>query len=259
MSRYSLRSQAPKEGASLETPWLRHHALSESSLPTLSPVPDLGLESPRDEAPIDKDVSAEHDPYEGNSALPEAMGIKGERVKPPAIPGSLQDNEGQSSVDHTAYEGTRLDPEPITWVHPSADSEGWTTVARKKKPSTYGRSQKGNISIHNAQRSYESTLFEAEQSLTADEQRRIQNRATAEGATRTPYSEEEDSIPDKGKEPDPRNWGQLDLNSDELDPDVQRSVLDQWKSHQTVKQTESENETVISEDREKAKYVKAYK
>ncbi|KAF8451189.1 hypothetical protein L210DRAFT_3500346 [Boletus edulis BED1] len=133
------------------------------------------------------------------------------------------------------------------------------TVASKKKPSKYGRSQKGNISTYNAQRSYESTLFKAEQSLTADERKRIQNRAMAEGAAQTPYSEEEESVPDKGKELDPRNWGQLDLDSDELDLNVQRSVLEQWNNRQTEKQTELDKEIVIAEDREKAKYAKAFK
>ncbi|KAF8430552.1 hypothetical protein L210DRAFT_3508301 [Boletus edulis BED1] len=140
------------------------------------------------------------------------------------MPGSLRDDEGHSSVDHTAYEETCLDPEPIIRVHPSAESEGWTTVTSKKKPSKYGRSQKGNISTYNAQR-----------------------------------SEEEESVPDKGKELDPRNWGQLDLDSDELDPNVQQSVLEQWNNRQTEKQTESDKEIVISEDREKAKYAKAFK
>ena len=75
------------------------------------------------------------------------------------------------------------------------------------------------------------TLLEAEQTLTGEERLHIQKQGRAEmeaHPTDTESSRGEGPSELKGKETDPRKWGQLDLNRAELDTSAQRTALEQW-------------------------------
>ncbi|KAF8833858.1 hypothetical protein BDN67DRAFT_1017117 [Paxillus ammoniavirescens] len=71
---------------------------------------------------------------------------------------------------------------------------------------------------------------EAEQRLTLDQQERIWAQKHAEEQAR-----DDDSVTSrgeglsKGKQPDPCNWGGLDLSDPELDPEAQKQALRAWK------------------------------
>lgn len=76
-------------------------------------------------------------------------------------------------------------------------------------------------------------LSEAEQHLSVNDRKQISKRSGAEAAAlegETEPSEEEVEPKSKGKGPDPRNWGQLNMNQSDLSEDVQRALLAQWKA-----------------------------
>jgi ribosomal protein L19E len=81
---------------------------------------------------------------------------------------------------------------------------------------------------------------EAEKGLTREQQQQILKRKDIE--IRAHQDETESSRgegPSKGKMPDPRNWGGVDLSDPELDPEAQRKALKAWNEAKAWSNTDT--------------------
>ncbi|KAF9235555.1 hypothetical protein BU15DRAFT_12541, partial [Melanogaster broomeanus] len=78
------------------------------------------------------------------------------------------------------------------------------------------------------------TIREASKGLTHEQQHRILRRKDVERRARVEESDTSHGEgPSNGKQPDPRNWGGLNLSDEELDPEAQRKALKAWNEAKT--------------------------
>ncbi|KAG2152977.1 uncharacterized protein EDB93DRAFT_1102748 [Suillus bovinus] len=154
----------------------------------------------------------------------------------------------QTNVLHELNDEPRENPF-VTTSESSAESENrtsWRTI--KKHPSKSRKTTKARpkkISLPKPD-----LVKEAENQLTEEDKQCIYNRKHAEEVAHddehTSSSHEEG--PSKGKGVDPRNWGNVDLDEPELDPEAQRDALatwaksKTWANERTGQQTESDSE-----------------
>ncbi|KAJ2911782.1 hypothetical protein MD484_g8631, partial [Candolleomyces efflorescens] len=90
------------------------------------------------------------------------------------------------------------------------------------------------LHYHRDVRNDDDVLAQAERMLTPDQRNAIHRRFDRVNTSsfREPNRAPDLSkrLQDKGKGPDPRNWGDLDARDDELEPDVQRAVHDSYRN-----------------------------
>jgi len=122
----------------------------------------------------------------------------------------------------------------------------WTTVdhRRRKSEKPWQKPNQGPKIRHDLVR-------EATKLLTKEEKQRIHNRKRAEkrAQLREPGPSNPDDGPAKGKNPDPRNWGNLDLEESELDPGAQLEALRAWaRSREEPREATNVESETTSED-----------
>ncbi|KAI6021798.1 hypothetical protein BKA83DRAFT_4126529 [Pisolithus microcarpus] len=101
------------------------------------------------------------------------------------------------------------------------DERSWTKVVRKKS-----RERRTTGKLRPDQ---ERVIREAERQLTPDERDRIRRRSLS--SARSEHGRPKDT---KGKGPDPKDWGVLDMSEGELDLEAQRAALASWNAAQRI-------------------------
>lgn len=125
---------------------------------------------------------------------------------------------------------------------PDDDEVPWTTVTRRRSPR---RASRNTRTLHDELRLV--AIQAAKKKLTPVQRHTIHLRKPSEATaarTETPESspEREDAPKiDKGKGIDPRNWGGLNLTSNEVDIEAQKSALELW-SQKRGKDTSSDSD-----------------
>ncbi|KIO10654.1 hypothetical protein M404DRAFT_20901 [Pisolithus tinctorius Marx 270] len=108
-----------------------------------------------------------------------------------------------------------------------AEQNDWTEVVRKKS-----RERRAHSMLRPDQTN---AVRRVERQLTLDEREKIRRRSllmTRDNPEVTSSESDEPSAKGegKGKGPDPRNWGNLKLSENEIDPDAQRAALASWNA-----------------------------
>jgi len=114
---------------------------------------------------------------------------------------------------------------------------GWTTVSCKgQRTKSASREKQRHSKVLDDELNH--VVHEAKRGLTPDDRVRINKRITAlkdrpagrqgDETSETTSRGEGPSALDKGKGIDPRNWGALSENGDDLDLDGQRAALESW-------------------------------
>jgi len=117
------------------------------------------------------------------------------------------------------------------------DDLGWTTVSRKgQRTRSASREKRRHSKVLDDE--LNRVVCEAKRGLTPDDHVRINKRITAlknrpagrqgDETSETTSRGEGPSALDKGKGIDPRNWGALSENGDDLDLDGQQATLESW-------------------------------
>jgi len=117
------------------------------------------------------------------------------------------------------------------------DNLGWTTVSRKgQRTRSASREKRRRSKVLDDELNH--VVREAKRGLTPNDRVRINKRITAlknrpagrqgDETSETTSRGEGPSALDKGKGIDPRNWGALSENGDDLDLDGQRAALESW-------------------------------
>ena len=128
--------------------------------------------------------------------------------------------------------------------------KGWTTIHRKGRKSRSVSREKGHrtetldVELNRVVRA-------AERRLTPDDRRKINKRILAlknklvhwqsDDTSETASKGEGPSTLEKGKGVDPRNWGTLSDESEDLDLDGQRATLESWNLARDVARLSAEN------------------
>ncbi|KAF8834527.1 hypothetical protein BDN67DRAFT_985260 [Paxillus ammoniavirescens] len=233
MPRYNLRNNSTCTEATDKTAPKR--TSSESSLST--PTPSLAQISSVDER-FGRAASGVIHSYSNvvlarsSNQLPSQAAVV-ERVGVTSTAESSVSVDPPSNKKQFYIAPSKEGNEPQTSNSDCEDGE-WKTVARQKR---HVARPSGEMSPRSELIPLESekakTVHEAEKRLTCEEHECIRGRKGAEWLAQGDESstlQGEGPSNLKGKQPDPRNWGGVDLNDPELDPEAQRRALRAWNN-----------------------------
>ncbi|KAG1811324.1 hypothetical protein EV424DRAFT_1349662 [Suillus variegatus] len=111
----------------------------------------------------------------------------------------------------------------------NGQSGEWTTIEQRRAAGARGVTQKKG-EHQNLTWEQENLVRKAENKLTLAERERVRTRWNIPSRPSSDSSESEESpvagpSKDKGKIPDPRNWGDVDLDDEDIDLEAQRATL----------------------------------
>jgi hypothetical protein len=128
------------------------------------------------------------------------------------------------------------------------DQDGLWTIVSKKKPAIVHEATQKRAQAWNLTQEQTNLVREAKTQLTESEKGRIKAR---QGIPNRPdngsSSESNEAGPsqDKGKVPDPRNWGGVDLDDEEIDIEAQKVALDSYRAACTEAEALEDEEEAI--------------
>ncbi|KAN0087733.1 hypothetical protein V8E55_006354 [Tylopilus felleus] len=264
MNRYSLRSTGTRISHDMQPSTNQRRANSESSLPTLSPIPDLSLESLEIEAPRLNGTQTLTSPAVASLGKLSVEAHSEERdghVESEVATGMLGGLNNEFPYNNEWIPPIKLKtssrPVPVTVQSETDPDDGaWTTVTRKRTRGA--KSTKGQKFPRKSHDDYTHAFRAAEKRLTEDERSRIRQRgpveATAQNNTDSDGTHGEGPSQGKGKGADPTNWGSLGLDNNKLDIDAQWAMLDNWNTQRAQKEMDSSDSASTDSDESLSKY-----
>jgi len=153
---------------------------------------------------------------------------------------------GEINVE-SAKTATPVQPEsPIVDTSESDEDERpWTTVMRSTRSSRTNKKLNNSIEgTRNLTAEIQTAVQQAEQALTSAQKEHISRR---HNKVREPYRERSESRGEgvsnpKGKQVDPREWGNVHISDSEADVNAQQAALESYKMAATKKPKESHRE-----------------
>ncbi|KAF4589940.1 hypothetical protein EYR40_009673 [Pleurotus pulmonarius] len=227
-SRYGLRS---RKGQNEEIPDRSESELTDVSTKS-TPVGHLSRPTSAASRRSYSEVVAAHIPVE--------------TVRPTeTIPGGPENGSAAEAVqsdEKTAKKGVQAD------TADDDDSSTWTTVTRGNRrshsvSSLDRRRNTLNVEQLNSIDSAYNNLSKEEREKLSRREARVNADTSADNRAPSPRD-----IPSKGKNPDPRNWGNLNFAAEELDPIAQARAFAAWKATQAKRRPDTSNVAEGSRD-----------
>ncbi|KAG1796007.1 uncharacterized protein HD556DRAFT_1307223 [Suillus plorans] len=272
-TRYQTRSRARQAPNDQSTPNARAARLpranSESSLSTVSAPP--GEATPRASSPaysVDTPIRLYSDvvltripsmPGALEATPIRALKPSGPKPRKPALAraDSVETTPVNSEISREEYKRPRVtfdlhDESELSSSEKSAESgddqhSGWTDVQRKRGRKIPSRevSQERRESSELSQEQ-ENLVKLAENELTENDRKKIEARQRTMTLNReSTESRGEGSSWDKGKAPDPRNWGDVELDDGDLDLDAQRAALASFRKARELDEAERQEQREV--------------
>ncbi|KIN95766.1 hypothetical protein M404DRAFT_33908 [Pisolithus tinctorius Marx 270] len=215
----------------------------------VSPLPKLTPLGSQYSTPIEKPAASNIRSYSdvvrsgSRSPSPVPQGatidVPGLRTSSPVYPGDIGVPEASQArtvrVRVATHSTNNVLPDNVHCdslsIFPMSDMEAeqndWTEVVHKKS-----RERRAHSMLRPDQTN---AVRRAEWQLTLDEREKIRRRSLSMTRDNPEVTSSESDEPSakgecKGKGPNPRNWGNLKLSENEIDPDAQRAALASWNA-----------------------------
>ncbi|KIK43568.1 hypothetical protein CY34DRAFT_81548, partial [Suillus luteus UH-Slu-Lm8-n1] len=148
------------------------------------------------------------------------------------IPGNVDINEEniKPKVTFDLHEESDLSSSEETDGAGDDQSREWTNVKRTRGRKIPSREDSESRATSELSQEQDNLVRLAERKLTNDDRKKIKARERTLNLSRgsSTLSREEGPSRDKGKAPDPANWGNLELEDGEADLDAQRAALESF-------------------------------